>query len=202
MCSTCEQQTLTCTHAYIHHNCILYIRMHTTLHNVLNMYTIYPYTLECIVLGYTQCRGALSLEFRLPIFLVPLCINKPKKNRKTNLSSGTQFFLPPKIDPPPLKAEKKYSQIQALLYSKRPAWQHRSNKAIGKLIRVCGAEISSETCVKQPNQTKPSIFGTSRRISQPHILGLIYRLLCWNPVAKPVVLNTIKPTFENISFKA
>ena len=46
-----------------------------------------------------------------------------------------------------------------------------------KLIQVCEAEISSETCIKWPNQTKLSIFGTSRRISQPHELGLIYRLL-------------------------
>jgi hypothetical protein len=40
----------------------------------------------------------------------------------------------------------------------------------------------------------------SRRISQPHVLGFIYQLLCWNRVAKPVVLNTMKPIFKNISF--
>ena len=54
--------------------------------------------------------------------------------------------MTPKIDAPPLKAKKNNSQIQALLYSKRPAWQHGSNKAIGELIRVLGAEISSEKC--------------------------------------------------------
>ena len=62
---------------------------------------------------------------------------------------------------------KKYSQIKGLLYSKEPALQHQFNEAIDKLIRFREAEISSETCIKWPNQTKPSIFGTSRRISQP-----------------------------------
>ena len=51
---------------------------------------------------------------------------------------------------------------------------------------------------KIAEQTKPSIFSTSRRIFQPHKLGLNYRMLCSNCVAKPIVLNTIKPTFENI----
>ena len=88
----------------------------------------------------------MSLEFCLPIFLVPLCINNTKHFFYFFLRSGTQFFFAPKIDPPPLKAKKKYSQLQALLYSKRPALEHRSNEAIGKLIRVRGAEISSEKC--------------------------------------------------------
>ena len=65
-----------------------------------------------------------------------------------------------------------------------------------------GAEISFEPCDKKPCQTKPSIFGTSWSITRPHVLRLIYRLLCWNRVAKPVIMNTIKPTFENILFWA
>ena len=43
-----------------------------------------------------------------------------------------------------------------------------------------------------------SICQTFQRISQPHKLGLIYWLLRWNRVAKPVLLKTIKPIFENI----
>jgi hypothetical protein len=45
------------------------------------------------------------------------------------------------------------------------------------------------------------IWRTQRRISQPHILILIYWLLCWYPVAKPVIFNTMKPLFENICFR-
>ena len=59
---------------------------------------------------------------------------------------------------------------------------------------------SQNTCDKQPYQTKPSIFGTFWRISQPHNLGLTYRLLRWNGVANPVLLNIINPLFENIIF--
>ena len=89
----------------------------------------------------------------------------------------------------------------ALLCSKEPALQHQFSEAIDKLNRVREAEISSETCIKWPNQTKPSIFGTSWRISQPHDLGLTYRLLHWNGVAKPVLLNIINPLFDNIFFR-
>jgi hypothetical protein len=46
------------------------------------------------------------------------------------------------LDPP------KYSCIWALLYSKELALQHGFNEAIDKLIRICGAEIYSKTCVK------------------------------------------------------
>ena len=74
------------------------------------------------------------------------------------------------------------------------------HEAIREIIRVRGAEISSKTCVKKPNQ--PSIFATSRRISQPHELGLIHGLLRCNRVAEPVVLNTIKPIFDHFDFLA
>ena len=37
-------------------------------------------------------------------------------------------------------------------------------------------------------------------MSQPHNLGLIYGLLRWNRVVKPVLLNTINPIFANIFF--
>ena len=40
-----------------------------------------------------------------------------------------------------------------------------------------------------------AIYNASRRISQPHDLGLTYRLLHWNGVAKPVLLNKINPVF-------
>ena len=109
-------------------------------------------------------------------------------------------FSPKKLRAPPYRAKNQNSQIQALLYSKRPALQHDYNEAIREIIRVRGAEISSKTCVKKPNQ--PSIFATSRRISQPHELGLIHGLLRCNRVAEPVVLNTIKPIFENFDFLA
>ena len=61
------------------------------------------------------------------------------------MASGYEHFQP-NFDSAPLNAKKKYSQIYGLLYSKEPALQHRFNEAIGKLIRVCGAEISSEKC--------------------------------------------------------
>ena len=111
-------------------------------------------------------------------------------------------FSPKKLRAPPYRAKNQNSQIQALLYSKRPALQRDYNEAIPEIIRVCGAEISSKTRVKQPNQTKPSIFATYQRISQPHELGLIHGLLRCNRVAEPVILNTIKPIFENFDFLA
>ena len=61
------------------------------------------------------------------------------------MGSGYEHFHP-KFELGPLKQKKKYSQIQGLLYSKEPALQHRFNEAIGKLIRVLEAEISSKKC--------------------------------------------------------
>jgi hypothetical protein len=45
-------------------------------------------------------------------------------------------------------------------------------------------------------------YHTSRRISQAQELGFIYRLLRWNRVAKPVLLNTINAIFDDIFFSA
>ena len=111
------------------------------------------------------------------------------------------YLLSSKISPaqamsflarPPLRVKKKYSRIQGLLYSKRPARPHGSNEANDKLIGVQGAEISSETC--------QDLMVWFSRTSPPHKLGSIYRLLCWKGVAQPVVLNTINPIFGNIFF--
>ena len=47
--------------------------------------------------------------------------------------------------------------------------------------------------------TKMSISGTFWRTYQPNEHGLTYKLLRWNSVAKPIVVNKIKPILENIS---
>ena len=46
----------------------------------------------------------------------------------------------------PFQGKKKCSKILDLLYSKEPALHHGFNAAIGKLIQVCGDEISFEKC--------------------------------------------------------
>ena len=86
------------------------------------------------------------------------------------------------------------------MYLEEPALQHGSNEAIDKFIRVRGAEISSEKCQKLTVWFGKALNHTSRRISQAHNLGLIYRLLRWNGVAKTVLLNTINPILEKIYF--
>ena len=85
----------------------------------------------------------------------------------SKMRSGYEFFHP-KMDSAPLKAKKIiFSNIVFIVL----------NEEIDKRIRVCEAEISSETYIKLPNQAKLSIFGTSWRKSQPDELRLIYRLL-------------------------
>jgi hypothetical protein len=101
-----------------------------------------------------KSAGILALYLFVDLIHIKTWENEKKKKKKMSSSKNT-----PKNQPATLFGRKKYAQIKASLYSKRPALQHGSNKATGKLIRVRGAEISWETCVKEPNQTKPSIFG-------------------------------------------
>ena len=77
----------------------------------------------------------------------------------------------------PLRVKNKLSSNIGLLYLKQPARQHGFNEAIGKLIRVQGAEILLETCQILTVWFGWTIFGTILRISQPHKLGSICRLL-------------------------
>ena len=111
-----------------------------------------------------------------------------------------QRSLPLKILSGPLRAKKKLSPNVGLLYSKRPARPHDSNEANGKLIRVQGAQISSKTCLNQPNQTKTSNFSRFWMISQPPEIRLIYRLLRWNRVAQLIILNVINQHFVTLYY--
>ena len=54
----------------------------------------------------------MSLEFRLAIFLVPLCINKPKKKSENKFEVRYLVFFAPKNQPtPPLGQTNIFSKI-------------------------------------------------------------------------------------------
>ena len=68
------------------------------------------------------------------------------------------------------------------------------------LIWVRWAQISNKTYMKYLKQTKPLNLSTFCRISQPHELRSMYRLLHWNRVAKPVVLSKKNTNLKTIFY--
>ena len=67
-----------------------------------------------------------------------------------SLKIGNKYFfheeMAREILSAPLRIKIVLSSNTSLLYSEEPALQHSFNTAIGKLIRVHGAEILFETC--------------------------------------------------------
>ena len=78
--------------------------------------------------------------------------------------------------------------------------QDSFNAAISKLIRVRGAEKFSDKCTILMVWFGWAIFRTYWRISQPHEIRLTYRSMCWNRLAKTVLLDVITSKFDNIHF--
>lgn len=76
-----------------------------------------------------------------------------------------------------------------LVVFKEQAVQYSFN-ASSRQIRVCGDEILFKMCKILRVWFGWTIFPTTRRISQPHELGSIYRLLHGNHVQKMVLQNT------------
>ena len=75
---------------------------------------------------------------------------------------------------------------------------HCSFSSYYKLIQVRGAKISSKECTNQTGWFGAANCLSFLRISRPHKLWSTYRLLRWNLVAQPILLQTINPNSKTI----